>query len=190
MIDTSDCLVLDAIVELRRVVQRLALVSHAPAQTVNLAPPPDDLKRPARYRTKAHQPVVPHLGSHSTFAGDSAIPRGAVDFKGDKTPEYRQKSHVYFQRRLDGMVNAEREFGPAELSALVKEAEEALEAWQKTPMVEGMRPAINDPRWKEWVANCDHSLTELMRWYGGPKPYGVSRQYIHQIRTQYRREAA
>lgn len=170
--------------ELRRVVQRLTLVSHAPAQTGNLAPPPEDLKRPRRWRDKDEKPPVPHLGAHGTFAADSSIPRGNIDFKGDKTPEYRQKSHVYFQQRLDTMATAEREFGSADLSKLLTEAQEALEAWQKTPLVAGVRPAMSDPRWKYWAANCGHSTTELVRWYG------CTRQYISQVRKEYGEEDA
>lgn len=168
---------------IRQAIQELTLVSHAPSQSFDPAPPEDDA--PARWRTSSTSGPVPHLGHHHGKTGDTTIPRGGIDWKGDRTPEYRQKSADHFVRRLKRLHDDPRRTHDVdELQPLLKDAREALEAWRKTPLVAGERPALADPRWKYWAANCDHTTADLVRWYG------ITRQYLHQVRRGYREEAA
>lgn len=182
MIDTSfECRL--ALSELRRVVQRLALVSHAPAQTVNLAPPPEGLRAPVRWRVWPNRPADAHVGGRSRGGGDSSLPRGGVDWRGDKTEEYRQKSHVYFQRRLDAMERSDRLYTASDLSALHREAREALLAWMKTPDVSGVKDLEPEPKsflWKCQIADDDRPV-ETVKTH-----YSVSRATIYRYRSKYR----
>lgn len=172
---------LEQIRALHTTIRKLALVSHAPIQGYNFAP--NEIGRGDRWRkTNTHDPL-PHLGAHPGRHVGTAIPRGDIDHKGDRTVEYRQKSAEHFARRLQRMVDDKRRTYTAEqLKDLHDEALAALEAWRKTPLIAGERPALRDPRWKYWVANCEHSTADILRWYG------ISRQYLHQIRRKYRED--
>jgi hypothetical protein len=178
VIDRTDLECSRLINEIRPVVQRLALVSHAPIQGYNFAPP--EFKAGERWRTRSTAAPNPHLSAHHAKGGDTTIPRGNVDYRGDKTPEYRQKSADHFARQLRRLERETRLCTASDLRDLLKDAEDALEAWHKTPLIAGERPALHDPRWKYWAANCDHTTADLVRWYS------ISRQYLHQIRQQYR----
>lgn len=161
-----------ATLELRRVVLKISLVSHAPIQGYELAP--SENGRGDRWRKSNRKPPIPHLGSHPAKGGaDSSIPRGDVDRKGDRTPEYRQKSHLYFQTRLNGCSTV------GEVEALLVEANETLEAWRKTPLLAGDRPMRDHPQWKAWVATCGHPVKDIVRWYG------CSRSLVYKIREDY-----
>lgn len=180
MIDLTNPECVSLIGEIRTAVQRLVLVSHAPIQGYNFAP--SENGRGDRWRKSSRNDPIPHLGQHSAKGGDSSIPRGDIDRKGDRTPEFRQKSADHFQKTMERWVRSTREYRPSDLSRLLQEAKDAHEAWQKTPLVAGTRPALGDPRWKFWAANCDHTATDIVRWYS------VSRSYLADIRKQYRLE--
>lgn len=157
---------------LKRAIDRLSTKSHAPIQGYDFAP--SDIGRGDRWRKSDRRDPIPHLGQHQSKSGDTSIPRGDIDRMGDRTPEYRQKSHMYFVLRVPRLETF------SQLAALLREAEDAIEAWERTPMVAGQRPAKDDPRWKQWVASSSLNGGEIARLYG------VTRQYVHQIRKGYR----
>jgi hypothetical protein len=180
LIDPTDPQCAATILQLRRVVLRISLMSHAPTQSYDVVMKGDDVPNPPpRWRLRDTRPPTPHMGAHSGMSGDTAIPRGGIRIEDDKQAEFRQKSHVYFQRQLDRLLRAKRSV-PSDLDALLDEAVQALEDWRKTPLLAGARPVMSDPRWKQWVADSEEDGGTLARWYG------VTRQYIHQVRKAYR----
>lgn len=140
----------DLVSDLRQLIARLSLVSHASAARLDSEPRSAD----------------------GDIGGNR--PPGGIDARDDKAEGFGLKSAVYFERRFA------RIHTDIQLQALVLEAERALEAWQRTPFVEGQRPALQDPRWKQWIAHSRLDGGELARLYG------VSRQYIHEVRKKYR----
>lgn len=161
--------------QLRQIVVRLDLMSHASGAAYEFAPSETGRARVERWRSSDRHDPVPHMGSrHNPAAYDTRKPSGALDWQGDRIPEYRQKSAEYFRRRARQVRNV------MQLEALLAEAIAAEEAWRKTPLLEGERPASKaDPRWKQWVGSSKLENAEIARLYS------VSRQYIHKIRRQY-----
>ena len=155
MIDLDDQETIIALRTLRKVVLRLTVVSHVAAAGLGRVTPSSD----------------------EDIGGK--CPGGGIDRFGDFQVDYRQKTAEHFQRRLWAMVDAAKLFSAPDIEALAVEAHDAVEAWCKTPMPSGERPAMADPRWKYWAANCGHSTSDLVRWYG------ISRQYVHQVRKAY-----
>lgn len=183
MIDATDITCPRLIRELRAVVMRLALVSHAATASYETLAPPDQ-KNPERWRTRDVRPPVPHLKSrHNVHAGSSIPIRGGIDFIADITPEFRLKSHLYFQRRLERMVRAKKNHGSADLRRLLKEAEDALDAWQRTPIPMGQEPEYGSPQWKFYVAQSSEDAGRLAA------RFNVSRRYINKVRRQYSSKA-
>lgn len=99
-------------------------------------------------------------------------PPGGIDRRGDVIDEFRQKSVDHFRRRAAGCRTLR------EVSLVLDDAREALEAWQHTPTPH--EPRLGDPLWKRWVADSDLSDVEVAR------RYSVSRQYVWQVRRAYR----
>lgn len=193
MIDLGDGDCAEKLRELRAVVLRLSLMSHVSAGNYESLAPDDQPQRPDRWRVRATQPTVPHLGSHaSKGSGASGVPGGGIDVKGDMTPEFRQKSAVYFQRRLQRMHNyAGKTYGEADIAALLAEAQEALRDWMKTPEVSGAEPLIRDSfQWKRAIARhggekvTKELVNEVNRLYALGKP--IDRQAIYRYRERYR----
>lgn len=182
MIDTTDPAVITAVGELRTALLRLSLVSHAPIQGYNLAP--TELEgRIIEWRVDDLQQQTPHRGiTHRSYA-DTAVPRGGVDHKGDRTPEYPQKSAEHFLRRYSSMFRASRTFTASDIEALTTEAREALDAWQRTPDPAGgaLEPERGTFLWKCQIADDDRPIAKLQEVY---KP--ISRRTIERYRARYR----
>ena len=136
--------------ELTRTIMRLALVSHVSA--MSLEP--------------------------STRSSDEDIggkrPPGGPDWQGDRQPEYRQKTALYFVRRL------RRCHTDQGLSELLEEAQRALWDWQHTPIPPGQPPALGDPQWKLWIGQSTEDAGVLAT------RFSVTRRYINKVRQQYR----
>lgn len=157
---------------LRRIVLQLSLVSHAPIQGYNFAP--NEVGRGDRWRKSQRNDPIPHLGQHQSKGGDTMIPRGDVDRKGDLTPEYRQKSDMYFRKRIPRLRN-ERE-----LAALLKEAQDAQDAWRRTPEVAGVEHERGSYLWKCEIADTDGPVEPIKR------KYTISQATIYRYRAKYR----
>lgn len=119
---------------------------------------------------------------HTSKSTDEDIggrrPSGGIDRADDREHDFALKSAEHYRRR------EARCHTDGQRLALLVEVERTLTAWRQTPLVDGKRPAMNDPRWKQWVGECEHTVTELVRWYS------CSRQYIHQVRKAYSPEKA
>lgn len=182
MIDHGDLDTQRALHELRTVVQQLTLVSHAPIQGYNYAP--NEVGRGERWRASDRKPVIPHLGQHQPKGGGTKVPRGNIDWAGDnKFFDYRQKSAVYFQNRVNDWESDKHHHGPDEISELAEEATAALTAWRKTPDSDGadLEPPRESFLWKCAIADDDRPVSKLMEVY---KPIG--RQTIYDYRKLYR----
>ena len=132
---------------------RLALVSHVPAAGLE-----------------------PSVRSADDDIGGRRPP-GGMDWKGDREPDFRQKSAGYFARRLNGGVSEER------LAALLEEAREALWAWQHTPDVSGvieLEPARKSFLWKCRIADDTRPLEQIKG------EFQVSQATIYRYRLKYR----
>lgn len=133
--------------ELLQIIARLEVISHVPA--VNLDPTPPE----------------------TTDGKGGARPRGGVDRKDDREPDFALKSADHYRRRLsrahtDGIV-----------LAILADARRTLEAWTKTPVT--LQPTPGDPLFKRWIRQ---------QLDAGKKPEdiarigGVSRQYVSKVR--------
>lgn len=178
MIDLADLETRRLVGELRKIVQRLALVSHAPIQGYNLAP--SENGRGERWRSRDTRPPIPHLGSHMPKGGDTQEPRGEVDWRGDKTPEYRQKSHLYFQRTITRWERSAYLYTAGDLASLLGEAEDALTAWLKTPVVAGVELERGSFRWFCAIADDDRPIDKIK------EHYSVGKSTIYRYRAKYR----
>lgn len=167
------------IAEIRRVVQSIALMSHGQTQSYNIVMLADEVpKAPPRWRlSDARAPVIP--GARPAKGGGSSIPSGGAPVWDDRQVEYRQKSHVYFQKKLDRLARRSSS-SSADLEALLKEATQALEDWRKTPVVAGVEPERGSFAWKCMVADDGRDVDVLKR------TYTVSRATIYRYRAQYR----
>lgn len=166
--------------ELRQVILDLSLVAQGPSASFDPAPPPDDLKRAQRHRTKAHQPIVPHLGNHSHFSGGSILPGPDMGRIDDKHFDYRQKSDRYFRNRLVRWENdKKRVYGVSDLERLLKEAVAALKDWRITPSVAGVQNDRGTFLWKCEVADAKGDTEEVCR------KFGISRRTLGRYREQF-----
>ena len=159
--------------QLRQVVVRLDMMSHANGASYEFAP--NDVGRGDRWRfTNRHAPV-PHLGSRQGKGGfDTKTPRGTIDWKGDKTPEFRQKSAEYFRRRAGRVKTID------ELEALLSEAQAALDAWGHTPTVRGIPYERETFLWKCAIADDPRDIATVATFYA------VGRRTVSRYRTQFR----
>lgn len=165
---------------LRQVILDLSLIAQGPSASFDPAPPPDDLKRAQRYRTKAHQPIVPHLGSHSHFEAGSTLPGFDTGRADDRHFDYRQKSDRYFRNRLVRWENdSKRTYGVSDLERLLKEAKDALRDWRITPSVAGVQNDRNTFLWKCEVADAKGDIEDVCR------KFGVSRRTLGRYREQF-----
>lgn len=118
-------------------------------------------------------------GSSSRDEGEDVggrRPPGGIDRGDDREPMHPQKSVEHFQRRL------RRARTNAHLSAILEDAQRALEAWKRQPAPSG-EPEYGTPQWKRWVAESSLSSSEIAR------KFSVSGQYIRRIRSLYREAA-
>jgi hypothetical protein len=185
VIDRQDPEVLRLLSEIRRVGQKLSLVSHAPTQSYNVVMKGDDVpKTPDRWRVNTNREPWPHLGSHGGKSGDTTEPRGGIDRHGDFQVEYRQKSHLYFEHKLNRIIGNPKAT-PADLKELIAEAEQAHEDWIKTPVYKGAEPLERGSfRWKCAIADDDRDPETINRVYAMGKT--ISRPTIYRYRQRYR----
>lgn len=133
--------------ELLAIIARLEVMSHVPA--VNLDPTP----------------------AATTDAKGGARPRGGIDRKDDREPDFALKSADHYRRRLDGCRTVR------DVELVLVDARATLAAWMRTPVTG--QPTPGDPLFKRWVRQ---------QLAGGKKPEeiarvgGVSRQYVSKIR--------
>lgn len=117
--------------------------------------------------------LEPSSGDASESKGGKRPP-GGIDPKGDRTPEFRQKSAEHFSARARG-CKTDRDY-----QAVLEDAKAALEAWKRTPAIAGdSAPPYGTIQWKRWVAESKESGAELAR------KFNVTAQYIGQVREQY-----
>lgn len=102
----------------------------------------------------------------------SGRPSGGLPSFDDFQQHYGQKSSVYFEKKL---ARCNSTF---QLSQLLIELTQTLEAWRKTPLTK-MEPSHGDPLFPRWVVNHHASDRELARLTG------LSRQAINGIRRRY-----
>lgn len=160
------------LVDLAQVLTELNTVSHANGASYEFAD--SSTMRGERWRTR-DKPVVPHLGGrHNPGAYDTKKPQGAVDWKGDRTPEYRQKSAEHFWRIACEARTVD------DLRVVLRDAEWALEDWRRTPPVAGVTNEPGSFRWKCEIADDMRSVDEVVR------IFGVSRSVVYKYRSTYR----
>lgn len=138
------------LLELRRVVTRIALKSQVSAAVGGTTPSTDE-----------------DIGGKR--------PTGGIDHKGDFQTDFKMKSAVYFQHRI------ERVKDEAQLANLLTEANDALNAWEKTPD----QPTSQDPEpesflWKCRIADDRRHVDAIV------DEYGISRATVYRYRSQYR----
>ena len=133
--------------ELLAIIARLEVISHVPA--VNLDPTPPE----------------------TTDGKGGARPRGGIDRKDDREPDFALKSADHYRRRLQGCRTGR------DVELVLADARRSLAAWTRTPVT--LQPLPGDPLFKRWVRQ---------QLDAGKKPEdiarvgGVSRQYVSKIR--------
>ena len=146
--------------ELRQVLTDLSLVSHV-----------------------SGAPIDSSGGGSGPGDKSGARPPGEVDWKGDKEPDFRQKSHVHFVRRLSalsrGLHKLSDERAELILDEILKDAKDALHAWQKSPVPAGTDPSPGTRAWKIQIAND----TRSSRVVAGH--FGISHVSVIRYREQY-----
>jgi hypothetical protein len=195
--------------EIRTLLVRLEMISHAPIQGYEFAP--GDVGRGQRNRTSDRKPPVPHLGAHRPKGGDTKVPRGSDVERRPRAPRsprvegddrsqkawddfeddlaawkacYHRRTVSYFRRRLDRYVS------DGELRQIQTELEETVTAWRRTPIPKGQEPEYGSAQWKRYIAESNEDAGTLASRYWNPatqKP--VTRRYINKVRQQYREAA-
>lgn len=133
----------------------------------------------ARLSTMSHVSAASQNGSRSS---DDDIggrrPRGGIDIRDDKDPEFDLKSAEHFLRRL---ARAHSELA---LQAILSDAQKAIRAWTHTPVPKNPSPEQEpDPRTYRWyckVADDDRPIGVLV------KHYSIDRATVYRIREKYR----
>lgn len=104
-------------------------------------------------------------------------PPGGMDRREDRQPreigERILRSADYFRRQLLRGRATHR---------VLEDAEAALDAWRHQPMPK--EPEFGSPQWKRWISESTLSHGEIAR------KFNCKRQYVQQVRKQYRAEAA
>lgn len=146
--------------ELKQVILDLSLVSHVTS---------------ASYDSSG--------GGASPKSKAGARPPGEPDWKGDHEPDYRQKSHLHFVRRLRnlsrGVEKLSDERAVEILDQILKDARDALQAWRKTPQPAGADPQRGTKAWKIAIANDDRPSRVVAG------HYGISHVSVLRYREQY-----
>lgn len=100
--------------------------------------------------------------------GTPLYPPGGISRKDDREPDQPHKSHLHYRRRLAGCRTNE------DVQAVIREAEDTLEAWKHTPA-----PPSDSPAWQEQVGKAKGSIREVAR------EWGLSASRVHQLRRRY-----
>ena len=156
--------------ELRTVVARIALISHAST---------------SRYDAERGGGSGNDIGGNRPPGGDDDSPMWPGDKASAKQiADYREDYQAWlgcYQRKTPAWFAAQLGDDPSErrITELLADARSVLEAWQRTPIPAGQEPEISSPQWKRFVAESSLDNGTLAR------RFGVTRQYIHHIRRSY-----
>lgn len=147
--------------ELRQAIAELSLISHAST---------------GAYDGKITADTGEDIGGKRPPGGDVDRPGRSADM------DERAAWLVSYQRKTPDFFRREREKCQTDgrLIALRDECRTVIEAWRRQPMPAGQPPEFGSPQWKRWVAESDKDGGELARLFN------TTRQYIHQIRKDYR----
>jgi hypothetical protein len=176
---------------LAHVLMQLALVSQADAGSYGFAPADpssDGDQREVGGTSHPHElsrqfaqarAAWPQAGTASRrSAPSSRPPSGGVDRQREHDRFWRLRSVDYFVDRLNKAKSVR------DLTFLVEEAEESLEAWQGRDVIRvalGDEPDRDDSKWKFWVAFNVDSSEEIAR----KSPNGVTAEEVLEIRRAY-----
>ena len=112
-----------------------------------------------------------------------ARPPGEIDWKGDREPSYRQKSHLHFLRRHEGirkgLAKLSDERAEQLLADLLVDARIALSSWRRTPSTPGVDPEKGTRSWKIRIAKDPRPSREVAG------QYGCSHISVLRYRAQY-----
>lgn len=148
--------------ELLAIIARLEVMSHVPA--LNQSP-------------KAE------VGGATT--GDEknpggSRPRGGIDRKDDREPDFALKSADHYRRRLAGAQ------GEHTVTLILADAQKTLDAWMRTPVT-------GDPEWGSfaWRKQIVRDIETGKRTIDGCRAhYGVSRATVYRYLEQYGQDKA
>jgi hypothetical protein len=161
--------------ELRGLVAKLSLISHAPIGAYG---------RQTRGSGE-------DIGGKPPRGGEVDRPRKpSKDASADDWEAYHEEHaawKVSYQRHTPSYFAAELERCETEarLVELRDEAEASLKAWRRGPMPVGQEPlSCADPNWKRWVGETSLSAGEIAR------KFDVSRQYVWRIKRAYDKRMA
>ena len=141
-------------------VVRLGLVSHANTQNIDSDGRGADSGKPG-----------------------SRPPTGGIDRRGDREPDYPQKSQDVFIRRLSRARTAHA------YEQIADDAEATLKAWARTPECDGFLERVDENgdfrfSFKRMIANSDDPIATLAR------IHGITRKTIYVWRSLYRERDA
>lgn len=138
--------------DLERIIARLELKSHAHAAQIQ-----------------------PEPASRGGSRGGNRPP-GGIDVRDDKEPEFHLKSADHFRRRL-ARARSDRA-----VQLILVDAEKALAAWERTPLVG--RPLPGSPFFRRWII-------DQLRLGENPERVaqlgGCTREYVNKVRRQEER---
>lgn len=128
----------------------------------------------AQLEMVSHAPAMNlDSGAKSSEHPGGKRPPGGPCRKDDMEPGYAQKSHLYFRRWLS------RCHTDGQFLALIAAAEEALDRWKRTPLAP-----------KDSIAWRDQIVSDTRKASVIAKQYGITRQYVWQIKNAAKNKAA
>lgn len=105
--------------------------------------------------------------------GEPLYPPGGISSKDDREPDQPHKSHLHYEARLRGCKT------DRDLEQVIEDATATLSRWQHSPA-----PPRDSVAWKAQVA-ADTRKPGVIA-----KQYGITRQYVWQIKKMYGQQAA
>mgnify|MGYP007071596217 CR=1 FL=1 len=145
---------MNARAELQAIIARLETMSHVPA--VNLDPTP----------------------AATTDSKGGARPRGGIDRKDDREPDFALKSADHYRRRLA------RAHTEGIVLVILRDAQRTLRAYTHTPVADGADPKPGDPLFMRWLAKQQGRVEDISY------RTGVSRALVYKARDTYGEKAA
>lgn len=140
--------------ELEQIIARLEVMSHVPA--VNLDPTP----------------------AATTDSKGGARPRGGIDRKDDREPDFALKSADHYRRRLAGAHTE------GIVLIILRDARATLRAYTHTPISDSADPKPGDPLFMRWLAKQTGRVEDISH------RAGVSRALVYKARDTYGERAA
>lgn len=147
------------ILELRELVQRIALKSQVSAAPRGRATPSTD----------------DEIGGKRPPGGINGADDWSLEADG-----YWMKSADYFQRRLDRILRRPESQQDKLLTELIVEAAETLKRWQRSPLDVKRPESMADAKFEIFVAYSEEHAGTLARWYG------CTPENIRRIRRKFR----